>query len=182
MGIPKGSGSIVNGWTRRIALIGGIALIGLWFGRGLAAPDPNALKVQGPDTLGNPIFAQVNGQSATGSTQTPITSSSTGAAAAITATLPGVAGKTTYITGFAVTGGGATAASDIQITVTGTVTGTLNYTMSVAVGATAGTPSLIVSFSVPVPASAVNTSIVVNVPSFGAGNTNASVAAYGFQQ
>lgn len=147
-----------------------------------AAPDPIALKVQGADTQGNPLFVQVGGQSSPGSTQTPVTASSTGAATALTATLPGVATKTTYITGFAITGGGATAASDIQITITGTISGTLNYTMSVVVGATAGTPSLIVSFSVPIPASAVNTSIVVNVPSFGAGNTNASVAAYGFTQ
>jgi hypothetical protein len=147
-----------------------------------AAPDPIALKIQGPDTLGNSVPVFVNGQSGTGSLQTPVTASSTGAASAITASLPGVAGKTTYITGFQVTGGGATGASIIVVTVTGLVTGTNSYDVGVVAGATAGTPNLIVTFPTPIPASAVNTAIVVNVPSFGAGNTNSAVSAQGFQQ
>ena len=147
-----------------------------------AAPDPVALKVQGPDTQGNPLFVQVGGQSSTGSTQTPITASSTGAAAALTETLGGVASKTTYITGFEVTGGGATAASVITVTVTGTVSGTLNYNIVVPAGVTTSITPLVVEFTIPIPASALNTSIVVNVPSFGAGNTNAAAVAHGFTQ
>lgn len=49
-------------------------------------------------------------------------------------------------------------------------------------GATAALTSLIVAYTRPIPASAVNTAITVNVPSFGAGNTNAAVTAHGFQR
>ena len=52
---------------------------------------------------------------------TPLTASSGNVAAtATTATLSGAAGATTYITGFEVTGAGATAASVITVTITGT--------------------------------------------------------------
>jgi hypothetical protein len=103
------------------------------------------------------------------------------AAAATTATLAGTAAKTTYITGFEVTGAGATAASVIVITVTGLLGGTETYILAIPAGATVGVTPLVVQFSLPVPASAVNTAIVVNVPSFGAGSTNAAVVAHGFQ-
>jgi hypothetical protein len=39
---------------------------------------------------------------------------------------------------------------------------------------------LIVTFPVPLAGSAVNTAIVVTVPSFGAGNGHATVTAWGF--
>lgn len=117
-----------------------------------------------------------------GSNQTPITASATGAASAANATLAGAAGKTTYITGFQVTGGGATGASVIAVTVTGTISGTLNYRIVVPAGATASITPLIVTFPAPIPASGTNTAIVVNVPSFGAGNTDAATSVQGFQQ
>jgi hypothetical protein len=115
-----------------------------------------------------------------------ISASSTGAAQANNASLAAVAGKTTYITGFDITGTGATAASVLTITVTGVGT-TQNYSLLIPAGVTtniAGNSGsmLSVRFPQPIPASAVNTAIVVNCPSFGAGNTNASCTAYGFQQ
>lgn len=112
---------------------------------------------------------------------TDITASATGAAAAIAATLAAVENKRTHISGFVITGAGATAASVVVATVTGTITGTLSFAIAVPVGATVGITPLVVTFSDPVPASADNTAILVNVPSFGAGNTNAAVAATGFQ-
>lgn len=118
----------------------------------------------------------------TNSNQTPISGSSTGAAQANNSTLSGTSGKTTYITGFAVTGGGATGASNITVTLTGTITGTLNFTMTIPAGATAPVTPLVVTFPVPLAASAANTAITLNVPSFGAGNTHASSSAWGFQQ
>lgn len=121
-------------------------------------------------------------QSAPGSAQTPVTASATGAASAATATLPGVAGKTTYITGFQVTGGGATAGSIVVVTVTGILGGTMSYDVAPPTGAAVGMQPLIVTFPIPIPASAVNTPIAVVVPSLGAGNTNSAVAAQGFQQ
>ncbi len=102
------------------------------------------------------------------------------AAAANNQTLAAAAGLRTYITGFAITGGGATGASVIQVTVTG-LTNTLSFNIAVPAGAAVGVTPLVVTFSTPLPASADNTAIVVNVPSFGAGNTNASATAWGFQ-
>lgn len=147
------------------------------------AADPVALKVQGPDTsAGNPLFVQSQAPGGPGTTQTPVTSSSTGANTAITATLPGVAGKTTYITGLVVSGNGATASSGITVTVTGTVSGTLNIVYVTGALNTAGDGFEQIAFTPPVPASATNTAIVVNVPAMGAGNTLAAVSAWGFQQ
>lgn len=112
---------------------------------------------------------------------TDLTASSTGAATGLTETLAGASGKTTYISGFEVTGLGATAASGITITVTGTITGTLSYVLAIPAGVTLGVVPLLVEFARPIPASALNTAIVVNVPSFGGGNALAAATAHGFQ-
>jgi hypothetical protein len=112
---------------------------------------------------------------------TPVNNSSGNvAAAAATATLAGAAGVFTWLTGFEVTGGGATAASVILVTVTGAQGGTLTYVLVVPAGATTSIVPLVVEPPAPIRSSAVNTSIAVNVPSFGAGNTNASVVAHGY--
>lgn len=113
---------------------------------------------------------------------TPLTSSSGNVAnAAAVATLAGAAGLTTYISGFEVTGGGATAASLVDVTVTGLLGGTATYTLGAVAGATAKNADLIVSFIPPIPASALNTSIVVTVPALGAGNTKSAVVAHGYR-
>jgi hypothetical protein len=114
------------------------------------------------------------------SSGTDLTASVTGAATALTATLPGIAGRTTFITGFEITGAGATAASNILVTVTGTISGTLNYYVTVPAGTTTSIAFPPVEFTRPIPASGTNTAIVVNVPSFGSGNTAAAVTAHGF--
>lgn len=98
-----------------------------------------------------------------------------------TATLAGAASKVTYICGFTVHGGGATAASLIDVTVTGPTGGTMTYTFGVVAGATAPCTGLNISFNPPIPASAANTAIVVSAPAFGSGNTKATVNAYGYQ-
>jgi hypothetical protein len=118
---------------------------------------------------------------ATGAAATPVKASSGNVAAAVaTATIPAVAGKTAYITGFDITGAGATAGSVVNPTITGLLGGTSTYTLTVATGATTANPVLSVSFQPPLPASAVNTAIVVSCPSLGAGNTNNTVNAYGY--
>jgi hypothetical protein len=96
------------------------------------------------------------------------------------ATLPAVAAKTTYISGFDVTGSGATAGSVVSVTVAGLLGGTATYTLSVVAGAALANPPLLIQFSPPLPASAVNTAIVVTCPALGAGNTNNTVNAYGY--
>jgi hypothetical protein len=114
--------------------------------------------------------------------QTDVDASSATAAAANNVTLPGVAGATTFITGFEITGDGATAGSIIAVTVTGILGGTKTYFVTIPTGAGVAIAPLIVEFVRPIPASGLNTAIVVNVPSFGVGNTNAAVTAHGFQQ
>ena len=103
------------------------------------------------------------------------------AAASAVATLAAVAAKTTYITGFEATSSGSIAAAVVSLTVAGVITGTMTYTYATVAGATLGNTPLIVQFPAPIPASALNTAIVVTLPSLGAGNTNATVVAHGFQ-
>lgn len=100
--------------------------------------------------------------------------------AAATATLAGVANKTTYLTGFAVTGMGATTGASVDVTITGPTT-TLHYVFPVPAGATTGAAPLVVELADPIPASAVNTAIAVSAPAFGLGNTAACVSAHGYQ-
>ena len=112
---------------------------------------------------------------------TPITASATGTTGALTATLPGVAGKTTFICGFAMTSGGTTTAIFANATVVGTISGTLNFVYG-DVAPTAGQGRLVVGFSpVCIPASAQNTAIVVTQPAGGTGTTAASVSVWGYQ-
>ncbi len=113
---------------------------------------------------------------------TSITASSGNVAAATaTATLAAAAAKTTFICGFTATGGGATAAAVVNLTVTNGVSGTMTYTFGAQAGAGVPTPPLVVQFNPCVPANAINTTIVVSMPSLGTGNTNAAVNAWGFQ-
>src|SRR5690242_11450606 len=113
---------------------------------------------------------------------TPITADSGNvAAASAAATLAAAAGVTTYISGFLITASGATAASVVTGTITGVITGTLHFTYVAVAGATTACQPLSVEFPYPIPASAVNTAIVVTLPSLGSGNTNATVSAFGFQ-
>lgn len=112
----------------------------------------------------------------------PVTNSSGNVAATATsATLPASATLFTWITGFQVTGAGATAASVILVTVTGVQGGTMTYALVVPAGATTSITPLAVPFQPAVRSSAINTAIAVSVPSFGAGNTNAAVTAQGYQ-
>jgi hypothetical protein len=103
------------------------------------------------------------------------------AAATATATLTGAASTTAYISGFLVTGAGATAGSVVNGTITGTIGGTMTFAVPVATGVTAANFPIYVDFNPPVPASAANTNIVVSVPSLGAGNTNSAVSAWGYR-
>lgn len=96
------------------------------------------------------------------------------------ATLPAVAGRTNYVTGFMITSAGTTSASIVNPTVVGVVGGTILFTYVSVAGATLSNAPLVVTFPNPVPASGPNTAIQVVLPALGAGNTNASVTAFGF--
>lgn len=114
---------------------------------------------------------------------TPITASSgIVAASSSTQTLPGVAGKTTYMTGFEITGAGATAASVISVSVfLQGAAQTLYYALVIPAGVTTSITPLIVEFPIPVSSGAANSVIQVIMPSFGTGNTAACLTVHGFQ-
>lgn len=100
-------------------------------------------------------------------------------AAPSVATLPAVAAKTNYITGFSVTAGGATAGSLINVTVAGLLGGTQTFVLAVQTGVTLGS-TLTYTFPQPFPASGQNVAIVVTCPSAGAGSTQQATNATGF--
>jgi hypothetical protein len=106
-----------------------------------------------------------------------------GAAQSNAATLTGASGMYTYLEGFDVTGSGATSAAVVEISTTG-LANNLNWEVPVAAGVTAPfiakSPGLFVRFPTPLRSSATNTNIVVTLPSFGSGNTNASLTVYGY--
>lgn len=110
------------------------------------------------------------------------TSSGNVAAGVAAAALAGVAAKTNYISGFEVTGAGATAGVIVTVTVAGILGGTLSYTYSFVTGAAVGNVPLIVQYNPPLPASAVNTAITVSCPSSGAGGLFNTVNVHGFVQ
>lgn len=112
----------------------------------------------------------------------PVSSFSSGnvANATAAATIPATASRLSYITGFEVTGAGATVGSVVSLTITGLLGGTATYSVAAPTGATVGLTPLTIEFNPPLPASAVNTAIVVSLPALGAGNTNAAVVAHGF--
>lgn len=113
----------------------------------------------------------------------PITATTTGTTAAIAATLPAVAGKTTFICGFYYTGTNATAANTAtSVTITGTIGGTMSFGFP-TLAAAATTPNTIPideEFQPCIAASAINTAIAVNGPALGAGATQATVTAWGY--
>lgn len=113
----------------------------------------------------------------------PVTASATGTTAAVAATLPAVAGKTTYLCGFYYTGTNATAANTATaVTVTGTIGGTMTFGFP-TLAAAATTPNTIPideGFIPCVAASAINTAIAVNGPALGAGATQATITAWGY--
>jgi hypothetical protein len=112
----------------------------------------------------------------------PVTTYSSGnvANATASATIPAVAARTCYISGFEVTGAGATVGGVVSLTITGLLGGTATYSVTAPTGATVGLTPLVIEFNPPLPASAANTAIVVSLPALGAGNTNAAVVAHGF--
>lgn len=107
-----------------------------------------------------------------------VTATGAGTTAATTATLPGVAGKTTFICGFSIT---ATATAALASTATvATVGSNSTLTFGQAVGASPAVASTLENFSPCVPASTVGGSITVTSAAAGtAGVTN--VSAWGYQ-
>lgn len=99
------------------------------------------------------------------------------------ASLPAVAAKTNFISGFDVETDGATAAGFVHVTVSGIqgATGnTLDFIYSWNTGLNASDTPYSIRFSPPLQCQAINTAIVVTVPALGAGNTAAIANVYGY--
>lgn len=112
---------------------------------------------------------------------TPVAASSGNMPNAVAvATLPAAANKLTYISGFQCTSTGSDVVLGVTITVVGVVGGQLDYAFNTGDNKVAG-DQMIVPYSMPMPANAVNTPIVVSMPANGLGNTHASCTAQGFQ-
>jgi hypothetical protein len=100
--------------------------------------------------------------------------------ATATATLAAVAGRTAYISGFEITGSGATAAAAVKVDVTGLAGGTISFIYCAAAGVAVANVPLIVAFPSPLPASAVAQAIAVVCPALGTGAAHNIVTAHGF--
>ncbi len=130
------------------------------------------------DAAGNLLIADA---AAEGGTAVSNSSGDVAAASAV-ATLAAAVGKTTYIAGLIISGMGATGAGPALATLAGIIGGTATIVVPVPAGATLGIAPIVVQFDPPLPASAVNTAIVLTLPTLGAGNLHAAVSAWGFQK
>lgn len=141
---------------------------------GLQAPDGSHY-VTVVDGLGNltPVMA---GSYPAGAV--PITASATGGTSTVPVTLAGVAGKTTYISGFTISSD-ATSLAIGTASITGLVTGTMNFLQPI-LAAASGVGVLSQTFNPPIPATAANTAIVITSAAAGIGG-NTSVNAWGYQ-
>lgn len=110
----------------------------------------------------------------------PVFGSATGANSSITAIVPATNGKTTYITGFTITSGGATSGAVVGVTVASFHTIAV-YAYGVVAGATIANPTMDIRFPQPIPGGGANIQITVTVAAMGSGNTIACVDAYGYQ-
>lgn len=100
--------------------------------------------------------------------------------AVATATLPGAANLTTYISGFDVTRAGATVGLSVTVTASN-LSSALSWIYTATVGALLANSPLLIRFDHPLPATAQNTAIAVSCPALGLGNLNNIVNAYGYQ-
>lgn len=105
-----------------------------------------------------------------------VSATESGAGAGVTATLPNVANQWTVITGFIITSGVPAANHTAAVTVSlGGTTLTFQYNETTTFGG-----QLIVQFSNPIPATAVNTAIVVTMPAVASGAIT-TIDVFGFQ-
>ena len=103
------------------------------------------------------------------------------AAAAATATFAAPANGTNYVTGFIITAAGATVGLPVIATLAGVVGGTMSFIYCAPAGALIGATPYMITFPIPIAASAPLTAITLTLPSLGTGNTNAAVVMLGFR-
>src|SRR5260221_372939 len=126
-------------------------------GQPISSTNPQPFQLR--DASGNVFGSQANPMATNQVVGTPLTNSNTGAAGAqVLATLTGTATTKVYINGFIVTTHAPAANQTGQVTVTGVIGGTMNFTLceSATIGG-----EMIIFFPDPIPATAINTPIVV---------------------
>jgi len=112
----------------------------------------------------------------------PITGNSGNVANSLAfASIPAVAGKTSYICGFHFSSSGSTAAAIVLGGIGNIVGGGGTFVVTSVAGATLKNPDTIVTYTPCIPANAPNTAVTASVPALGAGNTNASIYCWGYQ-
>jgi len=144
-----------------------------------------AVLVPGTDASGTatnvaiPAFASVD---ANGNLPDPVTAFTSGnvANASAAAVMAAVPNKTNYVTGLNITSTGATAPAVVLASLNNVLGGNLSFVQAVSTGALVANPSLTLTFSPPLQASALNTAVTAVLPALGAGNTNAVVTLYGY--
>jgi hypothetical protein len=94
--------------------------------------------------------------------------------------LTGAAGLTTYLTAIGISGSGSTAGATLDVSVSGLIA-SMRFEIVVPALVTSSIVPVFLTFARPIPASAVNTTISLNLPNFGAGNTNATAWMAGFR-
>ena len=111
----------------------------------------------------------------------PIAGSSGNVAnATAAATLTGAVGQFTWMTGFEITGSGATLGLPVTVTITNTIAGTLSFTYTATVGVLLPNTPLIVPFPKPIRSFSQNQNMVVSCPALGGGNTNNTTVVHGY--
>ena len=97
----------------------------------------------------------------------------------ITLTLPAVAGKRNYVSGFEISGTGSTAGAAPYCQLVGLGAAPAYYVIDVPAGITRGV-LVSVQFTRPLPAMAADLAIQLIVPAFGAGNALMAATLHGF--
>jgi hypothetical protein len=145
------------------------------------ARDATAIAIQGPDSLsGNPLPTYNAPIGVTGGVPAFKGSTNTQANAACNVSLTAEVGRTNFLTQIIVTATGATAASELDVNITNLVGGTLHMAFVIPVGALVQATPLVIQFIPPIPATGTNVAINGNMGAAGAGNTQQTMALYGY--
>lgn len=144
----------------------------------------HGLPVQGAVGVEQTIDGKTNGVRLTSQypgLATPVAAYSGTLAAAIgTVTLPGVAGKTLYLTGVLITSSGATSGLAVAPTITGLLGGTMTLAHVFPAGVLVQSVPTQLCFNPGIPAAGPGVSIVGVLPSSGSGGTNATINLFGY--
>lgn len=111
----------------------------------------------------------------------PIQAQAAGTTAGATATLTGATGRLTFVCGFSVSPGSATAAITISVTTSGFAVGQTYFVGAPVTAAGTTGATLTQTFSPCIPASAVNSQMSVIAGALGTGGVNQNVNVWGYQ-